>query len=405
MTEQAQPHKTLYEQLQPYIDTKGLKIIDVQTLKDMRKEAKPCTSIMDPNITIKPGQATVTIIQAHYLVLGQQSKHAELIVETVNQNNIVGGYKIHITSADTMESIFKKFDFKPLITGILNLNFLSDGNSVISTYPLVTHDVIKFHSKSPTKVISMAELDIMLNQVYAEQLDKTKTPHFYLLSSHSPLIMARNHLRNDNFANNCIEWALRMCSYAGIVPDVASRHITNTEDYVREDLQFRDVGPAEMAEFARSGSVEAFERYCKNLSPEVVNAYVSSNDISSGAKERALRQMTPLHLACLYNHPDVVKWLMDHGADPKLKTRGIFPLEQLDAYQCATIPYIRTAYLIEELHIKRDDKIKNQIVEILNQPANIKTNTLTKAPTLFAPRDILTQVTDAATTNSLPAIR
>lgn len=409
MVESTQPDKTPDDKFDQYLEP-NYKIIEVRTLEQIRNNTKVNVSLMDPELTIPEGMATITLAQAHYKTMGTQSLHAMLIVEMANAKGIVGAYKIHITSKDTMEELFTKRNIEPLLKALTNGNFLSDGVGIVATQPLVLQNKIKYHAKSPTRLVTLQNLKIMLGQVDKEKLNP---PHFYLFSSHSPISGFRNHLRWDNFANNCIEWSLRMCTYAGITFDVPGKNntILNTKDYARETVSFKSPGVAEMADFARAGNVEALEQYCKDFSPELINGYVGANDISSGAKERVLTKMTALHLACLYNQTEAVEWLMNHGAKPELKSKGFFPFMKLNAFECATADYLRTGNVFETIPVKRDSETTNHIRNLLKQPHNIKpqnaakTNSLSSTSVLLTATNADVKNITTVSTKSLPEVK
>ena len=302
-----------------------LKISDVQsskTLKETRKDLPAYHSIIEPTMKLKNGEATLTIVQADHTNMGVQSRHAMLVVERCNQDGTIVGTIIHLTG-DSVFTALKKGNLTAVVNTLFRGNFISVGDASIEIKSLDLKNEIKYRNKSPTVIISVNEFEIMMGQIYKEQV---YPPHFYLFSSQSSAIGFRNSLRPEKFANNCIEWAIRMCSYAG--KKFSTKNVggllnfVNTIDFVG-DKPIHITPPliAELCEFARAGNIEAMEAYCASFPGNEINSYVEANKISSGYIENALGKFTALHLACIYEKSEAARWLLTHGASPEVNTQ------------------------------------------------------------------------------------
>lgn len=332
-------------------------IIAVKSLAEIKSDSTPYQSIMDNKIFAKKGEATITIAQAHYKRFGRQSLHAMLLVERFNQNGTGSVEMIHLTGKSMIQE-FLHGHFGAVFKTFTRGNFLSTGEGVVDVRSLALRHEIKYHAKTPTMVVTEENLGIMMQQVYKEQQNP---PHFYLLSSHSDLIGIRNLIRTNNFANNCIEWAVRLASYAGYKitrEDDKISSIMRTDEYVGDkNISFRPPGAAELVEYARAGNVDALEKYCSKFTVEQINEFVDANAISSSIKEHLFGKMTALHLACIYDQVEVVKWLLAHGADKTLKTQGTY--NKWDAERCAKAKEIAIT-AVQTISLKRNSEMQTK---------------------------------------------
>lgn len=225
----------------------------------------------------------------------------------------------------------------------------------------------------------------MMGQIYREQ---ENPPHFYLFSSQSSAVGLRNALRPEDFANNCIEWALRMFIYAGQCfsskKDKSFLSFVNTTDFVGDEpMNISPPSTPELCEFTRAGNIEAVNAYCKNFDKDEINAYVPAKKIASGFVEKSLGEFTALHLACIYEQRAVAMWLLEHGANPQVAAQP--SSHEIDAWLLENDPLSQVdkkfMNVFDKLGNEKRDKAKAFLCTLLVDFKKEKSDTIKTAPT------------------------